>query len=75
MTVSIRKRERCGNGWYRFLGIVNGETSVRGVPIGIRLPAAYVESVSDGEAESEVKDALCSEYERLSRGNGGVYVR
>lgn len=75
MTVSIRKRERCGNGWYRFLGVVNGETSVRGVPIGIRLPASYVESVSESEAEGEVKDALCSEYERLSRGMGGVYAR
>ena len=75
MTVTIRKRERLSSGWVRFYGVVDGHTSVQGKEIGVRLPAAYVESVSDADAETEVKEALCAEYDRLSRGSGGVYAR
>ena len=75
MKVEITKRERLGNGWYRYSGAVNGLTSVAGKPIGVRLPASYVEAVSSCEADAEVRDALCSEYERLSIGNGGAYAR
>ena len=75
MTVEILKRERCGNGWYRYYGAIDGMFRVMGKPIGIRLPAAYVESVSESEADAEVKDALCSEYERLTKGLGGAYAR
>jgi hypothetical protein len=75
MTVTIRKRERLGNGWVRFTGVVNGVTTVQGKEIGVRLPASYVESVSDAEADTEVREALCAEYDRLSRGSGGVYAR
>lgn len=75
MKVEILKRERLGNGWYRYKGAVDGQVAVNGKEVGIRLPASYVESVSEAEATTEVKDALCSEYERLSRGNGGAYAR
>lgn len=75
MMVLIRHRERLSNGWVRYRGVVNGQTHVQGKEIGIRLPTAYIDSVSDADAEAEVKEALQSEYERLSRGNGGVYVR
>lgn len=75
MTIEILKRERCGNGWVRYKGAVNGQTHVNGKEIGVRLPAAYVEAVSSSEADAEVKEALCSEYERLSIGNGGSYAR
>lgn len=75
MTVMIRKRERLSNGWVRYYGVVNGETTVQGKDIGVRLPVSYVDAVSDAEAESEVKEALASEYDRLSRGSGGVYAR
>ena len=75
MKAEILKRERLGNGWYRFRGAVDGITRVEGREVGIRLPAAYVESVSESEADSEVKEALCAEYDRLTRGNGGPYAR
>lgn len=75
MKAEILKRERLANGWYRFKGAVNGITSVQGKEVGVRLPTAYVESVSESEAESEVKEALCAEYDRLTRGNGGAYAR
>jgi len=71
----IRKRERLGNGWYRFLGAVDGQATVQGKDLGVRLPASYVESVSESEADAEVKEALCAEYDRLTRGSGGVYAR
>ena len=75
MNAEIRKRERLGNGWVRFWGAVDGQARVNGKELGVRLPAAYVESVSESEADAEVKDALCSEYERLTRGQGGAYAR
>lgn len=75
MKAEILKRENLGNGWYRYFGCVDGITSVQGKRVGIRLPASYVHSVSEAEAEQEVKESLCSEYERLSRGSGGVYAR
>ena len=75
MKAETIKRERLGNGWYRFSGAVDGQTSVQGKPVGIRLPASYVESVSEAEADSEVKEALCGEYDRLTRGMGGAYAR
>lgn len=75
MRVEILKRERLSNGWYRYKGAVNGITSVQGREVGVRLPTAYVESVSEAEADREVKDALCSEYERLTVGQGGAYAR
>ena len=75
MKAEILKRERLGNGWYRYRGAVDGVTRVEGREVGVRLPAQYVESVSEAEADSEVKEALCAEYDRLTRGNGGVYAR
>lgn len=83
MHAEIRKRERLGNGWYRYFGIVDGQTKVNGKDIGVRLPASYVESVSEAEADAEVKEALCGEYDRLSRNapvgdaalEGGAYAR
>jgi len=75
MTVMIRQRERLSSGWVRYKGVVNGQTHVQGKEIGVRLPVSYVDSVSDAEAETEVKEALASEYDRLSRGSGGVYAR
>ncbi len=69
MSVEILKRERCGNGWYRYSGAVNGRQ------VAVRIPAAYVESVSGGEADAEVKEALQDEYERLTLGAGSVFAR
>ena len=72
--VEILKRERCGNGWYRFKGAVNGVVKVKGQEVGIRLPAAYVEAVSASEADREVKEQLKAEYDRLMIGSGGAYA-
>jgi len=69
MSVEILKRERLGGGWYRYIGAVNG------VRVGVRMPAAYVESVSSRDAESEVKEALQDEYERTTLGAGSVFTR
>jgi hypothetical protein len=74
MAVEILKRERLPSGWVRYLGAVDGVTKVRGQAIGVRLPVAYVDAASYTEAETEVKEALRSEYERLQR-MGGAYVR
>lgn len=59
MSVHILRRERAANGWLRYWGDVNGHK------VGIRLPAQYVESVSEAEAETEVRQSLKEEYERL----------
>lgn len=75
MKAEILKRERLGNGWYRFKGAVDGVTSVHGKPIGVRMPVMSVESLSEAEADAEVKEALCGEYDRLTRGMGGAYAR
>jgi len=75
MKVEILRRERLSSGWYKYRGAVDGVTHVQGKEVGVRLPASYVESVSAEQAEVEVRDALASEYERLSRGSGGVYAR
>jgi len=75
MKVEILQRERLSSGWYRYRGAVEGVRSVKGHDVGIRLPASYVESVSDAEADAEVREALCAEYDRLSRGEGGAYAR
>ena len=69
MSVEILKRERCGNGWYRYTGAVNGRK------VGVRIPAAYVESVGSSEADAEVKEALQDEYERTTLGPGSVFAR
>ena len=69
MSVEILRRERVGNGWYRYWGAVNG------VKVGVRLPAAYVESVSSKEADAEVSEALQDEYERTTLGAGSVFAR
>ena len=79
MKAEILKRERLGNGWYRFKGAVDGVTQVHGKEVGVRLPAQYVESVSESEADAEVKEALCGEFDRLTRQAqgqlGGAYAR
>lgn len=74
MVAEIRKRERLGNGWYRYWGAVDGQPKVNGKDLGIRLPATYVESVSVSEADALVKEELCAEYNRLTRGDGGPCV-
>lgn len=75
MSVTIIKRERLSNGWYRYFGAVNGQSRVHGKELGVRLPAAYVESVSGSQADTEVKEALQDEYERLTLGAGSVFIR
>lgn len=65
MSVEILKRERTGTGWVRYWGAVNG------VKVGVRLPLITIDGLSDSEAESEVKDALQSEFHRLHKGEGG----
>lgn len=73
--MEIRKRERCGNGWYRYYGVVDGQAKVNGKDLGVRVPASYVESVSASEADAFVKEELCSQYDALTRGDGGAYAR
>jgi hypothetical protein len=75
MSVEIRRRERLSNGWVRFYGVVNGVAKVGKDDVAVRIPAAYVESVSSREADQEVKEALQDEYERLTLGAGSVFVR
>jgi len=60
MSVEILKRERLGNGWVRFWGDVNGQK------VGVRIPQSYIDTVSDAEAEIEVKQSLKEEHERLT---------
>ena len=56
--VEILRRKRLSSGWVLYEGDVNGKN------VGIRIPQAYVETVSDNEADNEVKQSLKEEYER-----------
>lgn len=60
--VEILHRKNLGNGWVQFDGAVQGRK------VGIRIPAQYVESVSDSEADAEVRQSLKEEYERQAHG-------
>lgn len=69
MTIEIlnRSRQVTGRGvWYTYTGAVNGQK------IGVRLPACYVESVSEREADREVKESLKDEYHRRHMPEGGA---
>jgi hypothetical protein len=76
MAVEILRVERCGNGWLRVLGAVNGCARVNGMTIGVRVPLSGREQMRD----ADMKEALLDEYERLSRigtihEDGGAYAR
>ena len=79
MKAEILKRIRLSNGYYDFRGAVDGVTRIHGKALGVVMPAQYVESLSETEADAFVKEELCAQYDALTRATqgqlGGAYVR